>query len=357
VQRANLLLAILAASSALPPGPAKCQESRPAPFTVPRADIQRDLELVARIEGTAPRYRSWPVSITVDLVNRSPGTSYPVVMPGDGSDAGMREPHVYFTTEVLAGDGSWKPLQHRGGARCGNYDPYWLDEVIVLDPGAWRRLQWINPPVLPESGRARIRAHYTYEARPAERPWGNVDRTPLSDGLGGMRGVEPFELISAPVELTLQAPEHTRADIERDLALELTREGPPAVFSWQPVRFQVKLVNRSKVDAYRVVRPSFTRDESQHEPRVGENVQIDRGDGSWVTAEKLMGGFYDGPIDDYETRPPQPDWRPQVVDLTPGQSIEFELPASRVLYRFRDARAARMSVSYDYFAVPVRGAD
>jgi hypothetical protein len=70
-----------------------------------------------------------------------------------------------------------------------------------------------------------------------------------------------------------------------------------------------------------------------------------------------MGGFYDGPIDDYETLPPHPDWRPQVVELAPGQSIDFELPASRVLFGFRGARAARMSVAYDYAAVPARDAN
>jgi hypothetical protein len=130
-------------------------------------------------------------------------------------------------------------------------------------------MDWIGSPALPERGRARIRAHYTYGARPAGRPWGDSDPTPPPDGLGGMQGVEPFELVSAPVELTLQAPEHTRAEIERDLALELTREGSPAVFSWQPLRFHVKLINRSKVHAYRVVRPSFAGDEWQHEHRVG----------------------------------------------------------------------------------------
>jgi hypothetical protein len=328
-----------------------------APVAARASAGHADLELVARVAGTAPKHSWWPLSMEVDLVNRSTTTSHAIVLPGDGSNAGWREPHVYFTAEVLAEDGAWVATPMRGGGRCGNYDPYWLDEIVRLAPGASQRLGWMGPlPTLPEHGRVRVRAHYAYNATPPGREWSDTDRSPPPGGLGEMEGVAPFELVSAPIELTLAAPDSTRRQIESDLALELTRESSTPAYSWEPQRLSVKLVNRSSSRTHRVVRPVFTRDRFGGEPGVHAAVEVERLDGVWKLAERLLGGFYDGPIDFNEMRSPQPDWRPRVVDLAPGQSLDFSLPASRLLYDFTSSRAARVSLSYEYWARPVRDA-
>ena len=43
------------------------QERRPDVPIVRRADLERDLKLVARIEGTTPAYSWWPLSIAVRM--------------------------------------------------------------------------------------------------------------------------------------------------------------------------------------------------------------------------------------------------------------------------------------------------
>jgi hypothetical protein len=258
--------------------PARCQERRPDVPIVRSADTERELQLVARIEGTTPAYSWWPLSMAVEIVDGSPSTSYPIVMPGDGSDADMREPYVYFTTEVLAQDGTWTLIPRQCGARCGNYDPNWLDEVVRLAPGASRRLQWLSNPCLPDHGSVRLRAHYVYKARPAGPSWGEKDPS-ASLGLGDMAGVEPFELVSAPLEFVLAAPKTTRAELERDLSLELARDATGPAFSWELQHFHARLSNRSATRALRVVRPTFPRQDACHAPRLTDYARVDLGDG------------------------------------------------------------------------------
>ncbi len=314
-----------------------------------REDFERDLVLVARIEGATPVYSWWPLSITVEIVNRSPSKSYPIVMPGDGSDANWREPHVYFTIEIQAQDGTWSLVLPRGVGRCGNYDPYWLDEIVQLAPGASQRLQWMREPTLPDHGRVRVRAHYVYAARPPGPRWGEDDRSqPL--GLGGMAGVEPFALVSAPLEFVLQTPDTTRAEIERDLAIELVRDGAGPANSWELQRFHVRLTNKSVTRSHLVVRPSFVKKDERHEPRISEVVRVELGDGRWQEANNIMGGFYDGPVDDRYLRPDRLDWRTQVIELRPEQAIDFELPGSFAQHEFHEASAAAMVVEYAYDA-------
>jgi hypothetical protein len=331
------------------------QERRPDVPIVRRADLERDLKLVARIEGTTPAYSWWPLSIALDIVDRSPSTSYPIVMPGDGSDADMREPHVYFTTEVLSPDGTWTLLPRQGMARCGNYDPNWLDEVVRLAPGASRRLQWFSKPFLPDHGAVRLRAHYVYKARPAGSSWGAEDPS-ASLGLGDMAGIEPFELVSAPLEFVLATPETTRAELERDLVLEVTRDETGPAFSWELQHFHARLSNRSATRAYRVVRPTFPRREECHEPRLSDLFRVDLGDGRMQGSSRLGGGFYDGPMDGELRRPQQVDWREQVVELLPGQSLDCELPPSFALHEVEKARTAALGIEYAYDGRPYCGA-
>lgn len=326
-------------------------------FAAQRVDFERDLELVARIAGATPVHAWWPLSITVDIVNRSASTSYPIVRPGDGSSDGRREPLAYFTAEVLARDGTWSAVPSRGGLSCGNYDPYWLDEIDRLAPGSARRLlNWTRAPDLPDQGLVRLRAHYAYRAQPSGPQWGDRDSA-RQLGFGDMECVEPFELVSEPIEFVVEPPESTRGEIERDLALELVRDGAGLAHSWELVRFHARLTNTSATQSHHVVQPSFARKSGCHEPRISEFVRIDRGGAEWQTANKLMGGFYDGPFGGSFERFDQVDWRTQVIELRPGQSIDFGLPADVVLHDFREARTAAMTIEYAYNGQAVRDAN
>src|SRR6185295_12665973 len=138
-------------------------------------------------------------------------------------------------------------------------------------------LQWLPKPHLPDHGSVRLRAHYVYKARPAGSNWGE-EHPSTSLGLGDMAGVEPFELVSAPLEFVLATPETSRAEIESDLALEVTRERTGPAFSWELQHFHARLSNRSATRAHRVVRPSFPRQDGCHEPRVLDSFHVDLGD-------------------------------------------------------------------------------
>lgn len=335
----------------------RAQVRSPEVIATQRVDFERDLELVARIAGATPVHAWWPLSITVDIVNRSGSKSYPIVRPGDGSRDGRREPYAYFTAEVRAQDGTWSAVPRRGGISCGNYDPYWLDEIELLAPGTVRRLlTWTRAPDLPDHGLVRLRAHYVYRARPSGPKWGELDPS-RQLGFGGMDCVEPFELVSEPIEFVVEPPESTRAEIERDLTLELFRDGAGQARSWELLRFHARLTNTSATQPHHIVQPSFVTKNRCHEPRISQFVRIDRGDGHWQTASKLMGGFYDGPFGGSFERSEQLDWRTQVMELRPGQSIDFGLPADVVLYDFLEARTAAMTIEYAYNGQPICGAN
>lgn len=326
------------------------------PVTAEGSAFSGDLELVTRIVGTPPKHSWWPLEIDVDIVNRSTTDSHAVVLPRDGSEVGWREPHVRFSAEVQAEDGAWRTLPMQGLERCGLYDANWLDDVVTLAPGVAQRLDWMGSiPELPEHGRVRIRAHYAYKAGPSLRDYEDPEPIPLPEGLGGMAGVAPFELVSAPLELLLEAPDCARSQIENDLALELTRASSTPAYSWEPQRLNLRLVNRSNSRTHRVVRPVFTRTPSSDEPVVVPRVEVERSGGVWWPAYPLGGGYYDdGPIDAHVTAPPQLDWRLRSVQLAPGQSVDFDVPASRLLYDFKGSSAARASVSYGFRGLPIR---
>lgn len=196
---------VILASCAAPTSRPDARDSRSAHVDA-APHVERGLELVAHLDESALGDPWRPVPIEVEIVNRST-TAQVVVLPGDGSEVGWREPHVFFTAEVLADDGRWNAAPQPLRARCGLYDANWLHDVVRLAPGETRRLHWMGPlPQLPERGRARIRAHYVYKATPPKRAWDASESTPVPGGLGDMDGVAPFELISAPLEVTLSAP-------------------------------------------------------------------------------------------------------------------------------------------------------
>src|SRR5262245_13942734 len=90
-----------------------------------REEIERDLAVEVK-PVTPDRVQTWwRVLIDARLVNRSRDRSHLVVRPGDGSDAGWREPHVFCTVEVDSGDGVWREGPNQELLRCGNHAADW----------------------------------------------------------------------------------------------------------------------------------------------------------------------------------------------------------------------------------------
>lgn len=108
------------------------------------------------------------VVVTAKIRNISP-EPLPIVLPGDGSDAGWRPPHVDFHGKIegLAGATS---LERRASlGRCGMFDTDWHDEIVTVPSGGEVSLgEWIPAPsdvlVMDRPGRIHFAMTYTYPA-------------------------------------------------------------------------------------------------------------------------------------------------------------------------------------------------
>lgn len=348
----HLALALAVPLAALAHSDTPALEPRSVALGTPSAE--RDLELVVTVDGPAPEFSWWRLWPRVELFNRSSSTSYPIVLPGDGSGAGWREPSVWFSAEALADDGSWVAVPREMYGRCGNHDPYWLDEVVRLAPGESRRLDGFGLlPTFPEAGRVRVYAHYAYMAKPPRRQWGDEDPSPPPGGLGGMEGVAPFELVSAPLELTFPAPEPPRSEIEKDLELELMPSNSDVAYAWEPQALRLRLINRSTTRTHRVVKPSSTNGWIDPEPHLYAMAEVELPGGRWRSVMPHLVRAVGAPASNQRAlQMREADWRTRVTDLAPGQHLECEVFVSNALYAFSDATAVRAQVHYNYRAQP-----
>ena len=181
-----------------PPPPACVGEPVPALPAHPGLALGLKSKTPSRIEP------GQPIELVPSIRNTSKTSPHAAVLSGDGSERGWREPHVWYSGFVDAGDGCWHPLPPRVIPGCGMYDEDWSDEVVQLAPGASAALEWLPSPAttldIPSEGHVRIFLHYAYRQ-------GKTDR----DGdeghdLGAMEGTEAFELVSNPIEVELHQP-------------------------------------------------------------------------------------------------------------------------------------------------------
>src|SRR6185436_6249645 len=105
---------------------------RPEPGQSALKEIRNDLVLEARLQGPGTFEPGQPIPLDLSVRNRSAGRKHRVVKPGDGSEAGWREPHVFFTAEKERRPGEWKPLERFGLPRCGVFDRDWEKDVMDL---------------------------------------------------------------------------------------------------------------------------------------------------------------------------------------------------------------------------------
>jgi hypothetical protein len=112
-----------------------------------------------------------------------------IVLPGDGSAVGWREPHVYFTAERWSKKG-WSKVARRPLSRCKQYDRNWHDEVVELSGGKRLSIKsWFDNPDRFQitAGRYRFFAHYEYRAPKKSGPMGDMPS---------------FHIVSQPVLVT-----------------------------------------------------------------------------------------------------------------------------------------------------------
>jgi hypothetical protein len=208
-------VALLVSPAAVPQAqPAKPQfEVAPPPHDKP--DPARDLKLVTSFDAKRVEAGAVPY-ITLTLVNTSKNVTYPVVKPGDGSEAGWREPFVHFTAEQLNVQGEWTPLQTFGRGRCGLFDWKWQKDVIDLKPGEKLVVtnEWIPAADfrLQQPGKVRVRGHYEYRAGV-----GKGGRVQPGEDLGRMARMPAFAIQSEPVEFDVIRPLDLRVRVKKAL--------------------------------------------------------------------------------------------------------------------------------------------
>jgi hypothetical protein len=163
-----------------------------------------EADLRVRVELKSPKVieagtRPW---VATALVNESKTAAHPVVRPGDGSEVGWREPHVYWTATLDRGDGKPVPVSAPDYGRCGLFAAGWPADARLLRPGDRVSLPEGPLPDFQQPRRVRLRAHYAYQAGGGQN---SRSRVP-PDQLGLMAGVPAFAVASDPVEFDVVRP-------------------------------------------------------------------------------------------------------------------------------------------------------
>jgi hypothetical protein len=236
-----------------------------------QAGIDKDLELRVKLLGSRVVRPQEPIQLRIELTNRSRNRSYTVVKPGDGSGVGWREPHVYFTAEARAKDGTWKALPKRSLARCGMFDPDWNKDVVKLGPGRALLLKdWLPAPEraveYQQPGAIRVYVHYVYSRGRAAKGKRTGAVSP-----GRMGATPGFHLVSKPVQLKVIRP--------LDLRLKVKRRRLAAGWNHQLSRIlSVTLENRSGQKQV-LTRPTTTGEAQLHlelKDKPGRSPRIDQ---------------------------------------------------------------------------------
>lgn len=175
-------------------------------FPLLAAEAPEGLRLEARVESKTMAVGE-PLLVAVTLVNGSKSKTHPVVRPGDGSEVGWREPHVFWTVTRVAADGKETPAEGGPIGRCGLFQPDWTKDVTRLAPGESLPLEWMMPVShvfdLQDEGLVRIVAHYAW--RGGKEGKGLPGEEAPKD-LGEMAGIAPYELKSNPVDVRIVRP-------------------------------------------------------------------------------------------------------------------------------------------------------
>jgi len=80
----------------------------------------------------------------------------PIMLSGDGSLGGRRNPAVTFEL---------RPDRALPAPGCGNMDPLNTKEIVFLEPGGSRALEWLRAPTPSKPGSYTLRATYVNDPR------------------------------------------------------------------------------------------------------------------------------------------------------------------------------------------------
>lgn len=160
-------------------------------------DPQPDLQLRATGPRTMTLTEFPTIEGTIANVSRR---AHSIVTPGDGSDAGWRDPVITFTAFIDEGDGCWQPLPRAAVGRCGLFDHEWRDEIVRVAAGKTKKLGplWAHPFFEWRKGTVRLFVHYAWTGGEASK-----GSATTSVDLAGMAKEAPYELVSAPIEIVV----------------------------------------------------------------------------------------------------------------------------------------------------------
>jgi hypothetical protein len=166
------------------------------------------LSLTARMNTKGPIQPGEAIDVAVKLRNSSATLSHRVVRPGDGSECGWREPHVFWTATFAGPDGVAVPLEATSVGRCGLFAAEWWKEVVVLPPHGAIDVEHLVPPHrvfdVQGEGTLRLVAHYAWGGGRNSRADPMTGAGGAPPDMGGMKGVEPYELVSNAVEIEVR---------------------------------------------------------------------------------------------------------------------------------------------------------
>jgi hypothetical protein len=135
------------------------------------------------------------IDAVVELRNAS-SAHVPLMLPGDGSLTGRRNPTVTFEL-------SPNRIEPRAG--CGNMNSLDPREIAFLAPHSRTKLGWLSPPTPSRSGQYTLRA--TYRNDPKSDQLGDNRPGPRTDALvARVRKTLPCTLVSNSVTFTWTAP-------------------------------------------------------------------------------------------------------------------------------------------------------
>lgn len=168
-----------------------------SPNPIRTGDEQTDLRL--EIRGPKRMAKSDFPELSGTIRNVSRKRAHAIVLPGDGSDAGWRDPVISFTAFIDEGDGCWKPLASASNGRCGLFDHDWSDEIVEVRAGGSKSIDpmWAHPFFEWKRGTVRLFVHYAWTGGTAAKGGGG----PPAFDIGAMAKERPYELISNAIEL------------------------------------------------------------------------------------------------------------------------------------------------------------
>jgi hypothetical protein len=135
------------------------------------------------------------IEAVVELRNAS-SAHVPLMLPGDGSGSGRRNPTVTFELS---------PNRVEPRAGCGNMNALSPREITFLPPHSRTELGWLTPPTPSQSGQYTLRA--TYRNDPNSLRLGDNRPGPKTDALvARVKKTLPCTLVSNTVTFTWTAP-------------------------------------------------------------------------------------------------------------------------------------------------------